>query len=260
VAVASVLALAAGVTAAYGALGAHDTTTGTGALAAESTGDQNVADGYNALNANTSGQDNTAVGYKALSAVTTANGNTAVGSNALPVNQAGGNAAVGFQSLHSNTTGGQNTASGAGALYSNTTGVFNAAVGASAGEGPFPNTTGSDNTFLGAGAEPDSIFALNDATALGAGSTIGESDAVSLGDATANVGIGNDAPASRLQIGLGSTDTFGDYLQIPVVQSTAKTPPAADCNNTTKVGRLVLVEGKKTTLFACVGTGVWAKV
>ncbi|HLJ68821.1 MAG TPA: hypothetical protein VKX16_15810, partial [Chloroflexota bacterium] len=37
----------------FAALGAHDTATGTGALASETTGDYNTADGYNAMNQNT---------------------------------------------------------------------------------------------------------------------------------------------------------------------------------------------------------------
>jgi hypothetical protein len=95
---------------------------------------------------------------------------------------------------------------------------------------------------------------------LGAHSTVSESDAVSLGDSTANIGIGNNAPNSRLQIGTGATQTQGDYLQIPVLLSTAKTPPAADCNNGTLVGRLVLHAGQKMAFFACSPAGAWVKV
>jgi ribosomal protein L27 len=76
-----------------------------------------------------------------------------------------------------------------------------------------------------------------------------------------NVGINNSAPQSRLQIGSGATDTPGEYLQIPVLLSEAKTPPAADCDDASEVGRLVLVQKKKKgTLWACLSPGVWAKL
>ena len=54
VAAAAVSMLALGVTAAFGALGAHDTTFGTNALNSEVSGDFNSAFGYDALTANTS--------------------------------------------------------------------------------------------------------------------------------------------------------------------------------------------------------------
>src|SRR2546423_109930 len=82
VAVALVL-LAAGVVAAYGALSANDTATGTGALASEAGGNFNSAFGYNALNKNTTGSNNTAAGADALLLNTTGCCNTAAGENAL---------------------------------------------------------------------------------------------------------------------------------------------------------------------------------
>jgi hypothetical protein len=126
---------------------------------------------------------------------------------------------------------------------------------------PHRRHPGQERTpFLGNNATPGTSTAINNATALGNNSTVSESDAVSLGDATANGGIGNPAPQSRLQIGNGATHTPGDYLQIPVLLATAKAPPAADCNNTTLVGRLVLLSGKKMSFFACSPSGVWVKV
>ena len=48
---------------------------------------------------------------------------------------------------------------------------------------------------------------------------------------------------------------------IPVVTSTAKTPPASGCDATDGVGRLVLVQNKKkVTLFACSTGGIWVKL
>jgi hypothetical protein len=150
---------------------------------------------------------------------------------------------------------------GSAALFS-TTGGGDTAVGLEAGEGvgSTPNVAGDDNTFIGAQAAPGTDTVINFATAIGAHATVSESDAVSLGDETANVGIGNDAPNSRLQIGNGATEIPGNYLQIPVLLSTAKTPPAGDCNNSTLVGRIVLLAGKKMSFFACSPAGVWVKV
>jgi hypothetical protein len=50
--------------------------------------------------------------------------------------------------------------------------------------------------------------------------------------AEVNVGIKTATPKSPLQIGSAATPDFGDYLQLPVVISSEKTPPAADCNAT----------------------------
>jgi hypothetical protein len=146
-------------------------------------------------------------------------------------------------------------------LSDNEDGYNNTAVGESTGviDGN-ASVHGFDDTFLGGAAGPGTSTQLNDATAVGYNATVSENDAVSLGDSTADVGIGNPAPQSRLEIGTGGTSAFGDYLQIPVVNSSAKTPPAADCNVDVGVGRLVLVHGKKLTLFACSPAGVWVKV
>ena len=116
-----------------GSLGAHDTATGSGALANEDSangGDFNTADGANALYLNTTGGSNIASGYGALFSNTTGSYNTASG----------------YAALYSNTTGIYNTASGAFALYLNTTGKNNTANGLSA---LYNNTTGYDNTASG---------------------------------------------------------------------------------------------------------------
>jgi hypothetical protein len=90
---------------------------------------------------------------------------------------------------------------------------------------------------------------------------VDQSDSLVLGATGVSVGIGTSAPQSRLQIGSGATSTFGEYLQVPVVVSTAKQPPASDCNTGSLVGRLVLqLSGKKLRLWACSTTGVWVKL
>jgi len=90
---------------------------------------------------------NTTVGSLALSANTTGAENAAFGYYALGANTSGiRNASFGVGSLYTNTTGSNNTAHGWQALYSNTTAAANTAVGYHAG---LAVTTGTNNTFLG---------------------------------------------------------------------------------------------------------------
>lgn len=228
VAAVALVLLAVGVAAAYAALGAHDTATGTGALASEAGDNNNSAFGYFALHSNTTGSSNTAAG---------------------------------LQALYSNTTGNSNTASGLYALYSNTTGTANTALGVKTGGGATPNTTGSNNTFLGYKAAP-AAAALTNATAIGANAVVSQSNSMVLGASGVNVGIGRTAPNSRLQIGAPTT-IYGDYLQLPMVTN-ASPPPVGDCNTSTLVGRLVLqYNSSKTTpviLWVCPPTGVWKQL
>jgi trimeric autotransporter adhesin len=167
-------------------------------------GSQNTATGDGALSSNVGdsagdGWLNTAVGYSAL----TFNNNTGGTGNYATLNTAIGGAALFF-----NTTGAANTATGFNALVLNTTGADNTASGASAG---FPvdssNITGSNNTFVGADSGP-STGTLSNATAIGAGAVVGESNALVLGSingmngATAStfVGIGTTTPQTALDV------------------------------------------------------------
>jgi hypothetical protein len=232
-----------GATAAYAALGANDTTTGTGALSHENGGDYNTADGQNALFSNTDGMNNAAVGAYALSANVHAIANAALGSFALDDN-----------------LGSYNTGLGNIALADNTTGTDNTAVGQDAGDGATPNTTGSNNTFVGMEALPGGVSQINNATAIGAHSVVSQSNPMVLGADGVNVGVDTSAPQSRIQIGTGPTSLWGDYMQIPVVINTDKTPPAADCNNSTFVGRMVWQQvKKKLVLWGCSSQGVWTR-
>jgi hypothetical protein len=92
-----------------------NTAVGASALAANTSGYNNVVTGFDALRLNTEGRDNVAVGRSALYANTTGIKNTAVGSDALNLN----------------TIGDNNVATGFDALALNTTGRFNVAVGSS---------------------------------------------------------------------------------------------------------------------------------
>ena len=59
----------------------------------------------------------------------------------------------------------------------------------------------------------------------------------------------------------GATETPGEYLHIPLLLSEAKTPPVADCDEASELGRVVLKQAKKKgTLWACLSPGVWAKL
>lgn len=259
-----------------------DTATGTGALANEAGGILNTADGYFALNQNTTGFANTAVGARALGSNTVGDSNTAAGLDALRDNTTGiFNTAVGRLALTSNTTGSQNMAAGAVALgnnftgsantavgllalFDNSTGSNNTALGFRAGLTATPansNRTGSNNTFLGYNAGPGTTTQLNGATAIGAGALVSASNALVLGAPGTQVGINTQTPQSLLQL-RGKPDSYGDYLQLPLVTSDLG-PPAADCNATTFVGRLALqykAVKARTTLWVCSGAGVWKEL
>jgi hypothetical protein len=111
--------------------------------------------GEGALAGNTTGDNDTAIGDAALAANTTGFNNTANGASALIFNTTGYyNTATGNVALFSNTIGFLNTAIGVSALYNNTTGSSNIAIGASAGQNL---TTGSNNIYIGhAGKRSDS--------------------------------------------------------------------------------------------------------
>jgi len=142
---------------------ATNTTVGSLALSANTTGAENAAFGYYALGANTSGirnasfgvgslytnttgSNNTAHGWQALYSNTTAAANTAVGYQSGFSTTTGNLTALGYQAGFSNTTGGSNVALGHSALRSNTTASNNTAVGYQAG---YSNTTASGTTAFG---------------------------------------------------------------------------------------------------------------
>jgi hypothetical protein len=207
-------------------------------------GVNNFFAGINAGNLTMTGIDNTATGQQALQSNTTGSFNTAAGANALFSNTTGSaNTATGASALLNNTTGSANMAAGQGALFSNTTGLGNTAVGTSPG---ITNTIGSNNTFLGRNADAASNN-LTNATAVGFNAQVGASDSLVLGgtgDDAVNVGIGTTTPLSTLQV-------VGNYIQFPTITGSA--PPAADCNEATEAGRLVVRTDGATNLYICSG-------
>jgi hypothetical protein len=144
-------AVVQGLTVGRGA-GAVATTTAVGAsaLAANSSGGNNVAIGYQAGLANSTGGQSTLIGSQAGLAGTDLDYVTAVGYQALSSVTSGDfNTALGAQALKSNTSASNNTAVGYQAGYSGTTGGANGGLNVYVGEGAGYNSTGSLNTFVG---------------------------------------------------------------------------------------------------------------
>jgi hypothetical protein len=163
--------------------GFDNTASGFEALYSNTAGHSNTASGSSALYSNTTGFDNTASGSGALYSNTTGYSNTANGSGVLSTNTTGSNnTASGYLALTNNTTGSNNTASGYLALYNNTTGHNNTAVGNRAG---YTIITGSNNTFVG--ADSDTYGNLTNATAIGYGAIVNNSNMVRIGNAAVTV-------------------------------------------------------------------------
>jgi hypothetical protein len=161
-----------------------NTATGTGALQNNTIGYQNTATGGGALFSNTTGFNNTAIGNSALYYNTTGSENAAMGNHALHFNTTGNyNFAVGTDALFSNTSGNDNIATGTEALRNNSTGSRNTSVGLYAGSA---NTTGSNNSFFGFNANASSGDLIN-ATAIGSGAMVNQSNKVRIGNVLVTV-------------------------------------------------------------------------
>ncbi len=157
-----------------------------------------------AFKSTTIGGNNTALGSQALYANVDGYNNTAVGSQALFSNTEGAyNTIIGTFGMIGSSTGSSNTAVGYAALNSNT-GSANTALGYGTGQNA---TTGDQNTFLGFSAGATTA-GLNNATAIGARSAVGASNALVLGGiagvnnaiTSAHVGIGITTPNFPLQV------------------------------------------------------------
>ncbi len=93
-------------------------------------------------------------------------------------------------------TGDGNSFFGFIAGQSNTAGSGNSFFGYGAGRS---NTTGNGNSFFGFNANPGSGN-LSNATAIGAGALVTQSNSLVLGATGTNIGIGTTAPVNKLQI------------------------------------------------------------
>jgi hypothetical protein len=115
----------------------------------------------------------------------------------------GQNVGIGYYALQALTSGYDNTASGYGALSGNTTGSYNTAVGTNSGYydnyGNILPSTGSNSTFIGANAAA-TANGLTNATAIGYGAQVAESNALVLGQTGTYVGIGTSSPAALLDV------------------------------------------------------------
>jgi hypothetical protein len=164
--------------------GGSNVFTGYGSGYANTTGSYNVFSGFQSGNNNTTGSDNAFNGFSSGFKNTTGGSNVFTGSYSGYANTTGGNNVFsGFQSGNNNATGNNNTFSG----YQS--GAY--------------NTTGSSLTALGYASGP-AVDGLTNATALGAGATLRQSNTVILGNGAASVGIGTSTPAGGLHVTTGN--------------------------------------------------------
>ena len=183
------------------------------------TGQRNSFFGVSSGESNTSANDNAFFGYR-TGVFNSANNNSFFGSDAGNQNQTGfNNAFFGRNAGQSNTTGngnsffgnsaGVNSTGSANAFFgnsagsSNSSGAGNSFFGNAAGN---TNTIGANNTVIGANADV-LISSLSFATAIGAGSTVSNSNTIALGrnTGTDTVRVFGDLIASAIQVvNLGS--------------------------------------------------------
>jgi hypothetical protein len=220
----------------------------------------NLAFGANALNNNPTGGLNLAIGNTALQSTTTGAGNLAIGTGALIFNTTGSsntivghdamrnpgasnqNVGLGTSVMRNGGTGNNNTAIGYSSLQ-NKTGNSNVALGSSSG-----NTLvgGNSNTFLGTGADAG-IATLNNATAVGANTSVGADNSLVLGNNVA-VGIGTSTPNQNADLDLGSNDRG---LQLNRVDTSSLTLGLSDLGMVvydTVIGEMFVWDGGKFSL------------
>ena len=166
---------------------------------------ENHFDGYQTGQRTTTGRQNMFVGLQAGRLNT--GGTTGSDQNHFIGYQAGYNSDQttfpnhfeGFLAGYGNTTGGANTYVGYATGFGGSTGGYNVALGVEAGY----TNTGSSNTFVGALADATGGAAISNATALGSGARVSQSNSLVLGGTGANavrVGIGTSAPQATLDV------------------------------------------------------------
>ena len=169
--------------------------------------DESVAIGQGAMGvSNVNGKRNTAIGYGSLRSYigTSWDNITSVGYNNLPsLTTGGGNTSVGAESFLALTTGSQNTSVGNQSLI-NTNGSENVGIGKRAGQ---TITTGNRNTIIGTNADV-ATAALNNATAIGYGSSVSASNTIQLGN------------TSVTDVKTSGTITAGSISNTPIIART----------------------------------------
>ncbi|MEQ8418242.1 MAG: hypothetical protein RIB71_27420 [Imperialibacter sp.] len=108
------------------------------------------------------------------------------------------------------TSGNGNIFVGSNAGLTNTTGAHNVFIGGDGGT----NTTGDFNTLIGDNADVG-VDGLANATAIGAGAIVSQSNSIALGQAGTKVGIGQSTPLSEVHISnQGHILTDGDDMVV----------------------------------------------
>ncbi|MBU3699899.1 MAG: hypothetical protein FGM33_07810 [Candidatus Kapabacteria bacterium] len=167
--------------------------------------DDNTMVGFEAGSELVSGTANTFFGSGAGKKASNTNDNTFVGRNAgMNVTDGFANTFVGMESAKDATTGDNNTFVGyqSGMAMSSTTANSNTFLGYRAGTSV---TSGTQITLVGENTSATS--GISNATAIGSGATVTASNAIVLGASGVNVGIGVNAPTTRLDV--RGTSRFG---------------------------------------------------
>ncbi|MEY3385478.1 MAG: hypothetical protein RIR53_289 [Bacteroidota bacterium] len=167
--------------------------------------DDNTMVGFEAGSELVSGTANTFFGSGAGKKASNTNDNTFIGRNAgMSVTDGFANTFVGTESAKDATTGDNNTFVGyqSGTTMSSTTANNNTFLGYRAGTSV---TSGSQITLVGENTSATS--GISNATAIGSGATVTTSNAIVLGASGVNVGVGTNAPTTRLDV--RGTSRFG---------------------------------------------------
>ena len=174
-------------------------------------GYQNVALGVSALHALTTGNQNVAVGYQSMSLATGGIGNNALGVFTLgSLTNGTYNSAYGYISGNSLVSGSNNSFYGANSGRS-VTSSNNTMLGFASGYTPNgvsnPTTSGANNTFVGYQAGQATSTQVNNTIAIGVNATVTSNNQAVIGaigsTAAVNLGISNNNPAQRLDVGYG---------------------------------------------------------
>lgn len=169
-----------------------------------STGTNNTFLGFEAGRDHVTGQENVFIGRRAGTFGTTGSGNILIGNGAGIFNTANNNVFIGSFSGNGNTTGGGNVFAGNSTGSANTTGSQNVFLGNSTGSN---NTIGTGLTLIGTNSR-GSVNNLTGSTAVGVNSQVDANNSMVLGavaginsaTTTTRVAIGNNAPATRLDV------------------------------------------------------------